>query len=172
MSEGLRSPEWQITRVIARVSYGCPLQAIDGAFLLIERAGKHGEQVPSERIVHNVWDRQPVQADEISVQRSKTVAWMALVIMGPTRLWLGGVVSPTRDHRLTDRLLRLVRACCQRLAALLICGDGCAASPGSRSRAFRENVSHPSGIGRTRLEAWPEIFVGIILKHWQEKRIV
>lgn len=98
---------------------------------------------------------QPVQTDEISIKWSQKVAWMAMMV--PTRLWLG----PTRDHKLTDRLLRLVRACCLPLATLLICCDGCAAYPGSIVRAFRDTVPNPSG-GRTRLQAWPEIFIGII----------
>ncbi len=34
-----------------------------------------------------------------------------------TRLWLGGVVSLTRDRSLADRLLRQVRSCCQPLGA-------------------------------------------------------
>lgn len=180
MSEGWRKPEWVITVVIALRSYGCPVQAIVKAFgrdertgaHWIEHAGKHGEQVHTEVIVQHARDLHQVQADEISITCDNKVAWMAMAIMGPIRLWLGGVVSPTRDHRLTDRLVRLVRACCLPLASLLVCCDGLAASPGSLSRAFRENVSNPSGIGRTRLEAGPEILSGIINTHRQEQRVV
>lgn len=39
-------------------------------------------------------------------------------------------------------------------------------------RAFRDNVANPSGTGRTRLEAWPEILMGIVNQHRQEKRVV
>jgi hypothetical protein len=46
------------------------------------------------------------------------------------------------------------------------------AYPGSISRAFREKVPHPFGIGRTRLQAWPEIVIGSINKHRHEKRVV
>jgi hypothetical protein len=180
MYEGLRSPEWQITVVIALLSYGCPLQAIVQAFELdertvarwIEKAGKHCEQVHAELIVQKQLDLQHVQVDEIYAKCYQKVAWMAMAIMVPTRLWLGGVVSETRDHQLTDRLLRLVRACCLSLAALLVCCDGFAAYPGSIYRAFREKVPNAYGIGRTRLQAWPEILVGIINKHRQEKRVV
>jgi transposase len=118
MDEGLRSPEWQVTGVIALLSSGCPVQAIVQAFGLdertvarwIERAGKHGEHVQSELIGQQERDLQQVQADEISVTCDKKVAWMAMAIMVSTRLWLGGVVSPARDHQLTDWLLRLMRA--------------------------------------------------------------
>jgi hypothetical protein len=47
--------------------------------------------------------------------------------MVPTRLWLAGVVSPTRDRALADRLLGQVRTCAQRVGALLVCTDGWAA---------------------------------------------
>src|SRR5260370_35592382 len=119
MYEGLRSPEWLITVVVALISYGCTVQAIVQAFGLdertvarwIERAGKHCEHVHVELIVQQELDLQHVQADEIYVKCYQKVAWMARAIMVQTRRWLGGVVSPTRDHKLTDRLLRLVRAC-------------------------------------------------------------
>jgi hypothetical protein len=180
MYEGLRSPEWQITMVVALLANGCPVQAIVRVFELdertvarwMERAGKHCEQVHSELIVQQTLDLQHVQADEIYVKCYQKVAWMAMAIMVPTRLWLGGVVSEKRDHKLTDCLLRLVRACCVPLASLLICCDGFAAYPGSISRAFREKVPKASGRGRRRLEAWPKILIGIINKHRQEKRVV
>lgn len=92
---------------------GCPVQAMVRTCDLdertvarwIARAGKHGEQVHSERMVQKERDRQHVQADEVSVKCSRKVAWMAMAIMVPTRLWLGGVVSQTRTHQLTDQLL-------------------------------------------------------------------
>jgi hypothetical protein len=48
-------------------------------------------------------------------------------MMVPTRLWLAGVVSATRDRALADRLLGQVRACAQGVCALLVCTDGWAA---------------------------------------------
>ncbi len=52
-----------------------------------------------------------VQADEIRVKGRGMVVWMGLAMMVPTRLWLAGVVSQTRDRCLADRLLSQVRAC-------------------------------------------------------------
>jgi len=180
MYEGLRKPEELITLVVKLISNGCTVQAIVRTFELdertvarwIERAGKHCQQVHEELIVQKGLDLQHVQVDEIYARGYQMVVWMAMAIMVPTRLWLGGVVSQTRDHKLTDRLLRLVRGCCLPLVALLICCDGFAAYPGSIYRAFREKVPNPYGIGRTRLEAWPHILIGIINKHRQEKRVV
>lgn len=180
MYEGLRKPKELITLVMKLLANGCPVQAIVRTFELdertvarwVERAGNHCEQVHSELIVQKELDLQHIQADEIYVKCYRKVAWMAMAIMVPSRLWLGGVVSQTRDHQLTDQLLRLVRACCLPLAALLVCCDGFAAYPGSIYRAFRDKMANPYGIGRTRLEAWPKILIGIVNKHRQEKRVV
>src|SRR5712692_5069044 len=53
------------------------------------------------------------QLPEIRVKARSMVAWMGLAMMVSTRLWLGGVVSRTRDTSLADRLLQQVRACSQ-----------------------------------------------------------
>src|SRR5579859_7148188 len=55
------------------------------------------------------------------------IAWMGLTMMVSTRLWLGGVVSQTRDTAWADRVMRQVRACSQAACALLISTDGWAA---------------------------------------------
>jgi hypothetical protein len=84
----------------------------------------------------------------------------------------GGIVNETRDHKLTDRRFHLVRACCLPLAALLVWCDGVAASPGSMYRACRDTIPNPSGIGRTRRHAWPEILIGIVNTRRQDRRVV
>lgn len=52
---------------------------------------------------------------------------MGLAMMVSTRLWLAGVVSPSRDTALADRLLKQVRRCELALRAVLVCTDGWAA---------------------------------------------
>ena len=42
-------------------------------------------------------DLQQVQADEIKAKVQGGSVWMAMALMVPTRLWLGGVISPRRD---------------------------------------------------------------------------
>jgi hypothetical protein len=37
--------------------------------------------------------------------------WMAMVLVVPARLWLGGVISPHCDRALITRLVQMVRAC-------------------------------------------------------------
>src|SRR6266700_2106618 len=142
MFEGLRKPKSLIVIVVTRFSYGCPIQAIVQAFGLDERtvakwraqAGKHCHQVHQAVVQQGQLDLVQVQADEIRVKGHKMIAWMGLAIMVSTRLWLGGVVSLTRDRSLADRLLAQVHSCCQPLRALLVCTDGWNAYPGSVKR--------------------------------------
>jgi IS1 family transposase len=113
-----------------------------------------------------------VQAAEIRVKGCKMIAWMGLAMMVSTRLWLGGVVSLTRDRSLADRLLRQVRACCQPLCALLVCTDGWNAYPGSIRRAFRQKVKETAGRGRACLRVWPHLCIALVIKQTEKKRVV
>src|SRR5258706_5884133 len=100
------------------------------------------------------------------------IAWMGLAMMVSTRLWLGGVVSLTRDRSLADRLLAQVRSCCQPLRALLVCTDGWNAYPGSIRRAFREKVKETAGRGRACLRVWPQVCIAVVIKRTEKKRVV
>src|SRR6266581_6910708 len=85
---------------------------------------------------------------------------------------MAGVVSTQRDKALADRLLQGVRACCQALAALLVCTDGWAAYPNSIKRAFREKVKKTTGRGRACLEVWPDLCIATVIKRTEKKRVV
>jgi len=112
-----------------------------------------------------------VQADEIRVKARGMVVWMGLAMMVSTRLWLGGVVSCTRDSSLADRLLRQVRACSRAACALLVCTDGWAAYPNSIRRAFRDKVKRTAGRGRASLQVWSGLHIGTVIKHTVNKRL-
>ena len=180
MFEGLRKPKTLIVIVVTLLAYGCPVQAIVQAFGLDERtvaswrdrAGKHCQQVHQAVVQQGHLDLVQVQADEIRVKGHKMIAWMGLAMMVSTRLWLGGVVSLTRDRSLADRLLQQVRACCQPLCALLVCTDGWNAYPGSIRRAFREKVKETAGRGRACLRVWPQLCIAVVIKRTQKKRVV
>src|SRR5437764_5768736 len=180
MFAGLRKPTEVIMTVVTLLAYGCPIQAIVQAFGLDERtvaswrdrAGKHCQQVHQAVVQQGQLDLVHVQADEIRVKGCKMIAWMALAMMVPTRLWLGGVVSLTRDRSLADRLLAQVRACCQPLRALLVCTDGWNAYPGSIKRAFREKVKESARRGRACLQVWPQLCIAVVIKRTQKKRVV
>ncbi len=180
MFEGLRKPKTLIVIVVTLLAYGCPIQAIVQAFGLDERtvakwrdrAGKHCQQVHQAVVQQGQLDLVQVQADEIRVKGHKMIAWMGLAIMVSTRLWLGGVVSLTRDRSLADRLLVQVRSCCQPLGALLVCTDGWNAYPGSIRRAFREKVKETAGRGRACLRVWPQLCIAVVIKRAEKKRVV
>src|SRR6266852_9339958 len=139
MFAGLRKPTEMIVMVVTLLAYGCPVQAIVHAFGLDERtvaswrdrAGKHCEQVHQALVEQGQIDLVHVQADEIRVKGREMIVWMGLALMVSTRLWLAGVVSPTRDSKLADRLMQQVRACGRPLCAVLVCTDGWAAYPNS-----------------------------------------
>src|SRR5438477_3425287 len=180
MFEGLRKPKALIVIVVTLLAYGCPIQAIVQAFDLDERtvaswrdrAGKQCQQVHQAVVQQGHLDLVQVQADEIRVKGHKMIAWMGLAMMVSTRLWLGGVVSLTRDRSLADRLLAQVRACCQPLRALLVCTDGWNAYPGSIRRAKRSKIKETVGRGRACLRTWPQLCIAVVIKRTEKKRVV
>jgi len=99
----LRTEPKTVLLVIALLAHGCPIQFIVHAFGLDERtvrdwwqrAGKHCQKVHEHKVEQAQLDLQQVQADEIKVKKQSGYFWMALAIMVPTRLWLGGVVMHT-----------------------------------------------------------------------------
>ena len=180
MFAGLRKPMELMVIVVTLLAYGCPIQAIVQAFSLDERtvaswrdrAGKHCHQVHEALVQQEQLDLVHVQADEIRVKGYKMIAWMGLAMMVSTRLWLGGVVSLTRDRSLADRLLAQVRACCQPLRALLVCTDGWNAYPGSIRRAKRSKIKETVGRGRACLRTWPQLCIAVVIKRTEKKRVV
>ena len=94
-----------MTMVLTLLTHGCPLQAIVAAFGLDERtvaawqqqAGRHRQQVHAHVVQRGRVDLQHVQADELWVKMVGRRVWMAMAMAVPSRLWLGGVISPRRD---------------------------------------------------------------------------
>ena len=179
MFDGLRKPKELIVIVVTLLAYGCPPQAIVHALGLDERtvarwqerAGVHCQKVHADQVVQGKLDLIHVQADEIRVKGCRMIPWMALALMVSTRLWLGGVVSLSRDHHLADQLMRMVKACGQPLRSVLVLTDGWSAYPGSIRRAFREKVKRVAGRGRCCLQAWPDILIGPVIKQTTNKRV-
>ncbi|HYU74245.1 MAG TPA: hypothetical protein VEL31_16360 [Ktedonobacteraceae bacterium] len=180
MFEGLRKPEELIVIVVTLLSYGCPPQGVVHAFGLDERtvarwqkrAGTHCQRIHEEQVMQGKLDLQHVQADEIRVKGCQKIPWMALALMVSTRLWLGGVVSLRRDRHLAKQLMQMVKACARQLRPLLVLTDGWSAYPNRIRRAFREKVKAEKGRGRSRLQAWPALLIGTVIKRTQKKRVV
>lgn len=168
----LRSDPQLVMWVIILLAYGCPVQAIVKAFGLDERtvcawqkrAGKHCQQVHEHLVEGSQHDLEQVQADEIKVKTQKGTFWMALAIWVPTRLWLGGVVSPKRDLDLIQNLADKVRsmALCR---PLLLAVDGLASYVSAFRNAFRSKLPRPQAeTGRCQLVSWPDIAIVQVVK--------
>ena len=177
--EGIRKPEELFVTAISLLSWGCPTQAIVHTYKLDERtvaqwqirAGLHCEKVHQDQIEQGKLDPKQAQADEMRIKARGVVLWMAMAMVVPTRLWVAGIVSKTRDSNLIDRLMLQVRRCCKSLCSLLICTDGFAAYPKSILRAFREKVKRTSGPGRCCLEIWPDVHIGTVIKRTVKRHL-
>jgi len=133
--------------VVTLVCHGCPPRAIVAAFGLDERTvaawlhrtGAHAARVHAAEVETGRVELGQVQADEICVKVCKGRIWQAMALAVPSRLWLGGDLSPTRDGALVTATLRRVAACAAR-TALLRCVDGFAADGGAVRTVFRVAV--------------------------------
>lgn len=96
---------------------------------------------------------------------------MGLAITVPTRLWVAGVVSQTRDKNLADQLLQQVRRCSKTLCELFICTDGWPPYLNSIRRAFRDKIKRAGKRGRCVLEVWPDLHIGTVIKHTVKKHL-
>lgn len=158
--------------VIVLLAYGCPIQAIVKAFLLDERtvrdwqkrAGQHCQQIHEHLVENSQHDLEQVQADEIKAKTQKGTLWMAFAIWVPTRLWMGGVVSPKRDMELIQSLADKVRqmALCR---PLLLAVDGLASYVSAFRDAFRSKFPRQAGAtGRCKMVSWSDIYIVQVVK--------
>jgi transposase-like protein len=167
-----------VTIVLTLLCHGCPIPAIVAAFGLDERtvaawvtrAGRHCQQVHQHVVQQGQVDLQHVQADELWVTRVGRRVWMAMALAVPSRLWLGGCVSPQWDRVLITTLVQMVRSCARSLA-ILVCVDGLASSVTAFLRVFRYPV-RTDGRGRPRLVLEPGLLLGQVVKRYARRRVV
>ncbi|MCZ7567369.1 MAG: hypothetical protein M5U01_02060 [Ardenticatenaceae bacterium] len=173
----LRTAVDLVVLVVTLVAYGCPIQAIVKAFGLDERtvrdwvlrAGAHGERVPQPLVVHPR-DLGQVPADELCVKQQGQRVWLASALQGPTRLWLGGVISARRDGTLIAQLVATIRAGALG-RPLLIAVDGLSRYLTAIQAAFRAPI--PTGTrGRPRLRPWNDLCIGQVIKPRAGRRVV
>jgi transposase-like protein/IS1 family transposase len=173
----LRTAAETVSLVITLLAHGCPVQAIVAALGFDERtvaawwarAGRQGQAV-QEHLVEQPRDLGQVQADEIRVQNQGGMVWMALAMMGSTRLWLAGEGSEQRDMTLIRRLMERVRACALH-RPLWFCTDGLC----SYVRAIRETLREPvrtGAHGRPRLRPWRNVCMAQVVKRSAQRRVV
>jgi transposase-like protein len=168
----LRHAPELVIQVIILLAYGCPIQAIVKAFGLDERtvcnwqkrAGQQCQQVHKHLVESSQHDLQQVQADEIKAKTQKGTIWMALAIWVPTRLWLGGVISPKRDLELIQALVDKVRNMAL-YRPLLLAVDGLASYVSAFRNAFRSKFPRAEGeTGRCRMVSWQNIAIVQVVK--------
>lgn len=177
-SDRKRTAHDVITTVLTLLCHGCPLQAIVAAFGLDERtvaawqqhAGQHCQHVHAHRVQQGQVDLQHVQADELWVKMVGRRVWMALAMAVPSRLWLGGVISPRRDLTLIMTLVQMVRSCARSLA-ILVCVDGLASYVTAFLRVFRDPV-RTGEPGRPRLKLAVGLLIGQVIKHRTQRHVV
>jgi transposase-like protein len=168
----LRTSAVTVMLVITLLAYGCPIQAIVKAFGFDERtvrdwwrrSGAHCRAVHAYKVEQSQIDLQQAQADEIKAKRQEGHFWMALAMMVPTRLWLGGVVSEKRD-------LALIQALSDKIKAIALCRplvlavDGLASYVTAFQTSFRAALPHRKGErGRPKLVPWPHITIVQVVK--------
>jgi transposase-like protein len=168
----LKTAPQTVMVVLTLLAYGCPVQAIVAAFGFDERtvkdwwrrAGQQGQQIHEHMVGQSPLDLQQVQADEIRIKILGGIIWMAMAMMVPTRLWLGGVISRRRDKALIQNLADQIRglALCR---PLLLAVDGLASYVGAFQRAFRSPVPRWGQLGRCQLRPWSDIAIVQVVKH-------
>ena len=174
----LRTAVDVVTLVLTLLSHGCPTQAIVAAFGFDERtvaawlarAGQHCQRVHQHVVQQGRVDLQHVQADELWVKLVGRRVWMAMATAVPSRLWLGGVISPHRDLRLITTLVQMVRACAHTLA-ILVCVDGLASDVTACLRVFRD-PGRTGRRGRPRLVLEQGLRLGQVVKRYARRRVV
>jgi transposase-like protein len=167
----LRTAVDLVTLVLTLLVHGCPTQAIVAAFGFDERtvadwqqrAGRHAQKVHDHIVEQGEVDLQHVQADELWVKLVGQRVWMAMAMAVPSRLWLGGVVSPKRDKALISALVQRVRRSA-RSTALLVCVDGLASYASAFPSAFRHAVM-TGRRGRPRLVLAAGFQLAQVVKH-------
>jgi hypothetical protein len=174
----LRTAQAEVVLVVTLLAYGCPVQAIVAAFGVDERtvarwqarAGAQCRRVHEHLVQAGRVELGQVQADEIRVRAVGGVLWLASAIVVSSRLWLGGIVSPTRDARLIRSLLERVWACGTK-QALLLCTDGLLSYPKQALRVFRlPERTGRSGHPRMLLPAG--LLIAQMVKRYAQRRMV
>jgi len=172
-----------VVLILTLLSYGCPQQAIVKGFGFDERtikrwwkkAGEHCRAVHEAKVEQSQMELGQVQADEIKVKVQGGFLWMALCMCIPTRLWLGGAVSPKRDKSLIKKLIgKLPRMALA--GPLLLAADGFSAYATVFRTTFRVPL-HTGELGRPRLLPRPELAIVQVVKRrtaplWEIRRLI
>jgi hypothetical protein len=171
-------PKWLVVAVVTLLAHGCPLQAIVAAFGLDERtlarwqreSGLQCKRVHQHMVEAGRVELLQVQADEIRVKAVGGIYWLASALEVRSRLWLGGVISHSRDRHLVRSLLIRVRSC-GRLERILLVTDGLSSYLSQALHVFREPLS-TGKVGRPRLVLARDVMIAQVIKRHERRRVV
>jgi transposase-like protein len=171
----LRTDPEIVMLVITLLAWGCPLKAIVKGYKFHEktvkewwrRSGEHCRVVHEYVIGGSQLDLQQVQADEIKGKGFGQTFWMAMAMMVPTRLWLGGAISHKRDLKLIQALTDQVRqiALCR---DLLLAVDGLSSYLKAFRLSFRTSFLEKGKKGRPRMISWSNVAIVQVVKQRKE----
>ena len=174
----LKYPIWVVILVLTLLAYGCPVPAIVAAFFIDERtitdwlskAGKQGKDIQEQVVGGAQVELGQVQADELYVKMQGGKVWMATAMSVFSRLFLWGEVSPQRDRRLIERLVRKVRAAAGKVQSVLFAVDGFSAYPKAILKSFYTKL-YSGKPGRPRHIPWPDLHIVQVIKHRRGKKL-
>ena len=173
----LHHPHALVVIVVTLLAWGCPVQAIVAAFGLDERtvadwqrrAGVQCQRVHQHLVQAGAVRLGQVQADELRVRIVGGVVWVAMALTVRSRLWLGGVVSATRNRTLIGTLLTRVTQC-GTVATVLLCTDGLVSYPHQAVRRFRQAV-RTGKRGRPCLVLPDGVQIAQVIKRYARRRV-
>jgi len=172
----LRPSAETVVIVVTLLAHGCPVPAIVAALGFDERtvadgwarSGRQGQAVQAS-LVEQPRDGGQGQADALRVKNQGGMVWMALAMMGKTRVWLGGEGRAPRDRPLIRRLIERVRRGAVR-RPLLGCPDGLSSSLRAMRETLRAPVHTGTG-GRPRLRPWRNVLMAQVIKRYERRRV-
>jgi hypothetical protein len=174
----IHKPEWLVVAVVTLVANGCPLQAVVAAFALDERtvarwqreAGLQCKRVHEHIVEAGRVDLLQIQADEIRVKAVGGIYWLASALEVRSRLWVGGLISHSRDRHLIRTLLIRVRSCGP-VERVLLVSDGLSSYKSQALQVFREPL-HTGRRGRPRLVLARGVMIAQVIKRCERRRVV
>lgn len=167
----LRTSPKIVMCIITLLAYGCPVPAVVAAYGYDERtvrswwrrAGHHCQAFHQEMVMGQELDLQQVQADELKVKVAGGSLWLAMAMMVSTRLWIGGVISQSRDKTLIEAVALQIRqvALCR---PLLLAVDGLPSYIKAFQKAFRSKVPRRGKKGRSQFVSWADVAIVRVIK--------
>ena len=170
-------PASVVTQVVTLLAWGCPVQAIVWAFALDERTVLDWQaraasqcQAVQQHFLTGADLAGEVQADELRIKGRGVIFWLACALHVPTRLWLGGEVSPRRDRQLIRHTLEWVKQAVNPKRYLLLMTDGLSSYTSQARVVFRDKVVSKLA-GRPRQVVWETLLVANVVKQYSQRRV-